>query len=1303
MDNMEFGENLEAQTALESEWGYDSDTPMETVDNHTISYEDRAIYMRLNGRENGFERRRYQLEKSEKLLKKKLSSLSRMSDDSFLEHLYEGVLPEGLKTKVLIRNLSMDGTQGENGILALRPERYQGDFLSEWIPDKKSIMFRGHLNGIAFVIDSIYDTPNEAPMDYEIKCEVTRWNDAYKVRQPFLRELISRSQSLVEHTREKLDDWEAYLQWDKGLLEAHVFGCRYTDLYIDQESGNLMIELRYPNYDLYKKTGSKLRRDVALFDLSYSQDAWEFRLADLNSRKRFRQQEIGAFVRIEDEYPLDIEDAEGQYVVKVSYELMQDDQQEYDDIDWQHNIDAPLDFNELNQRIRGSYQTDGFLAESAIGSLALNRRLKTAIEHLKQDIECYSPNLALWLFDIRQARLPEAEESLDISTWLNPDIANNENQKNAVCKILKSPDVCLIQGPPGTGKTTVIAEAIYQFTSRGNRVLIASQSNDAVDNALERLKNSPVIRAIRLGRSKRKKAQDETQDKFSEKTALKNFYRSLADNIDKRWIDAWNHGSEYLSGCVDDADTLNRLDKEILSLQEEQEKALAAATTSQATAALLRDEIQDALVHNEVHARKQGQLRLLQKMAAGQDIGEENLTIDTAEKLGELLNGLIDSAKHEGIKLLIGSINTKLFTSTMAIRGLFLRLFVNVGILEKLSGRLMEFSHGELDDVKSQIAGLNDRLDETEDDEESCQLHRKIKALKKKCSEINPASGNFELSSEEKNCVQTDFLDSYVRNGNFRNAGEKIANIIRQYHEAMRMAVIRYNEELENEKLIDVSELEARKEAIDAQMESVQVNVEQSKDKIESSLSLVDEMREKYLPESGSVTIPELLKVIEDRQSEIQQKLEQSEAIRDSWGDTLQGFRNRLMDKSLFAVDQQYYQTTYVNACNVVGVSCTANMRDLNDRNYEDFDVVIIDEVSKATPPELLIPLMKARKAVLVGDHRQLPPMFQEHEKSYSEMVEEQADRGGQTNGILTMDHFKRFKKMVTASLFKEYFEQADDKIKHSLLVQYRMHSDIMAVINRFYENKLTAGLSLEQETIRKNHGLTIPGVNRTRFIRPECHAYWIDSSTLPNGRELYENFQNGSTSAANILEKYIIIELLRRMAEEYTRMGYGRKKKKTVGIISFYMRQIREIKVMYQQARKNNPAFNALDVAVNTVDRFQGQEKNIIICSLVRNNKQAKASGHVVAFERINVAFSRAQEMLVIVGAKHLYQNSMVKLPYMDRLGEARVPVYKNIMEELNRKAAFASSNKIITAEVEKKILSIVNGMEKKRGIRKN
>ncbi len=63
--------------------------------------------------------------------------------------------------------------------------------------------------------------------------------------------------------------------------------------------------------------------------------------------------------------------------------------------------------------------------------------------------------------------------------------------------------------------------------------------------------------------------------------------------------------------------------------------------------------------------------------------------------------------------------------------------------------------------------------------------------------------------------------------------------------------------------------------------------------------------------------------------------------------------------------------------CNLVAISCNEREQTLTEAGLDGFDVVIIDEVSKATPLELLLPLMRARKAILVGDHRQLPPLFQ--------------------------------------------------------------------------------------------------------------------------------------------------------------------------------------------------------------------------------------------------------------------------------------------------------------------------------------
>ena len=199
--------------------------------------------------------------------------------------------------------------------------------------------------------------------------------------------------------------------------------------------------------------------------------------------------------------------------------------------------------------------------------------------------ECYSPNLAMWLFNVSRARLPEENKDIIIDKWLNKNIENNENQKKAVYKMLQAPDLCLIQGPPGTGKTTVIAEAIYQFVRTGNRVLVASQSNDAVDNALERLADTPEIRAIRVGqKAKKKKLNALNTRKFSEDEALKYYYNALSTKVSSSWLDLWtnidNLNLQYDKDIRDakmfrhDISELNTIYSETINLENKQRRLL---------------------------------------------------------------------------------------------------------------------------------------------------------------------------------------------------------------------------------------------------------------------------------------------------------------------------------------------------------------------------------------------------------------------------------------------------------------------------------------------------------------------------------------------------------------------------------------------------------------------------------------------------------------------------------------------------------------------------------------------------------
>ena len=1008
-------------------------------------------------------------------------------------------------------------------------------------------------------------------------------------------------------TQERLANWEQYLRWNKRLLKSRMFGCRYVDLKVDPNKGRLVITLVYPDKEQFKKKRSKLSGDMRIYDLSCSQDEWVFKLNNFfdnfNTRRKIKEKKLGAFAGIGEGSLQQFEDGIERYTVEVLYELTEEYQKEYDNIDWDKDPMSISDFRELEEQIKARYKTDGFLAESAVGSFVLNERLEEAVKNLKYDTNCCSPYLSSWLFDIKQARLPDENSGVEIRNWLNPNIEKNKNQKQAVIKMLKAPDVCLVQGPPGTGKTTVIAEAIYQFAARGNRILISSQSNDAVDNALSRLKNSPDIRAIRLERSK-KDNNDDTENKFSEDAALEFFYQSLFERIDKEWgVEADKKRKACISDCDKDSERIEEIES---NRRQEKEKSLNGVS---------KDELTKQIEHlNKL-------IDYQESYSSSITPAIKSLNVSTVEMLCKELPQLIDEAADKGIVM---------FPPNLSLDG---------------TNNNTKFST-----LRSKIITLHSILKKMDNGEALINL--------KKQSECG--------------CFNEKCLDFEVLNGNLHNTNEsreRIKKVLNKYDATIRAII----EKMSKNKSTTNDYLSLYRQEMGGIANRYEIN--------------------------GTRTYSTLKEAIYNEKCKREKEVNKY----DFWKNTINGFCKRLTDKKLFKVDQEYYQDKYINSCNVVGATCTASMKDKNRKQYKDFDVVIIDEVSKATPPELLIPLMKAKKAILVGDHRQLPPIFKEHEKSYTEMIEaiktknnddsdEELLEDGNDDDLLTVENFSKFKDMVTASLFKEYFEQADDSIKCSLLTQYRMHSDIMNIINRFYENKLQAGLSPEKENAVKNHGLTIRGVNKMKFIHPDCHAYWIDSSALPSGAEFYENFQNGSTSAANILEQYIIIELLKKMAEEYTRKGYGKEKKKTVGIISFYMQQIRDIKKMYQKELKSNPNLKALDVVVNTVDQFQGQEKNIIICSLVRNNKQGRASGHVVAFERMNVAFSRAQELLVIVGAKHLYEDSIVTLPYMDQEGERKIPAYKDIMDELSRKAAFATSSKIITEDVEKRILSTAN-----------
>ena len=1307
----------------------------DAIDNSDMHFHNENICIRLNDNEERNER----LKRSEIALVKRFPKLKELPSDSRMQLILEGMFPEGFKKQMYIRNLTFTNESGHDiKLLGIRPERTPEDFMENYLPDGVSLLFKGRIASKEFIVESVFEIMDTELLDFEVDVTATPYRTPERIHANFLYEILDDADSLTEYTGEKLEEWKEYLAWKRELASRQIYGCKYFKVGFDEEKKKLIFWLVFKNQDEFKSFKKYLNRDIQVFDNNYSKNKWYFDfIGDTNNRKkRVNSIDLGRYRGIVNEYYLkdNTECFEDEYEDNYDIteeELMNGDYEEEDNDD-ENNLERNIynlfenpyivqvaydlnshDLDEINQRslkdeeivdyvynnVLGNYYKDGFLALSAIGDFVLIRRFQQAIEQLEKD-ECYSPNLAMWLFDVRNARTPEEDNDESIDKWLNPRIEKNENQKEAVYKMLAAPDLCLIQGPPGTGKTTVIAEAIYQFVRRGNRVLIASQSNDAVDNALERLIDSPEIRAIRLGQKgrRKRKSEDLNSGKFVEDEALKYYYRALSAQVSKNWLNLWDSlesdGIQYDTDIRDaslfnvDIANLNDILSNLNQQQDEEKKKFE----------LLTKELENANNRNTIIEEDKHQYALAEECLKGKSDSQFYLSDYVLKIFEENLNELIDDTIKKGVFLTPGKLDLDL----MGLRKEQVCIYMiskNLKTIKRLCEKIKN-AKGNKSDNNGEIMILNSQLTEVkqklldsiqnDDTDAIAKYTKEMKTLQKKIDELKFSSSIISISNMERTILQTEII-SGIESGDIDKWLKIFEELIKKWEQTLDITLNTTKKTIDSLDKIDVSDTIKKREISQSSIVKIKNDIEKTISQIRSKKDTLLELREKYQIEATSAN--DIIEHIESQKKKNMELLREQSIIRNDWEKTIRSFKEHLDDVNSFKDDQEHYQQIYINACNVVGISCTDNMRNLSDNGYNDFDVVIIDEVSKATPPELLIPLMKARKAILVGDHRQLPPMFKEHEESYKELTENQDSIPEEIRDLLTQENFRRFKKMVTSSLFKDYFEQADESIKHSLLVQYRMHSDIMDIINRFYEQRLLCGNSKEVEIMEKNHNLTIKGIDETTFVIPERHAYWIDSSYTPSNIPIYEVRPNNSTSNYNILEKYIVIELLKKIADAYKKQGYNKNKQKTVGVISFYQMQVNEIRETFRNAKKTYD-FSAINVDINTVDRFQGKEKNIIITSLVRNNEKGRASKHVVAFERINVALSRAQELLFIVGAKHMYENQSVQLPNMDMPGFKTALVYKNIMEALYRKGAFKDCNKIISPEIEKKIIDEYKNM---------
>lgn len=1133
-------------------------------------------------------------------------------------------------------------------------------------------------------------------------------------------QLLADLPPITQQTEKQLTEWTEFLRWKESLIRSKARGLRYVSR--EWRDEQLVFSLIAQNAQALQKDRKALGRDdLVAFQVGQSKEPWVFGLPEREERRLARLGQAGKLLETASlpqnrKFPKEENLPECPWPAPVFAEMTVSlTEGDANDL---ANAEEP---DALRERILSRIPESGFLSISTAGDMSLIKRHQQALRQL-QEQGGYAPYLTDYLFEAAQVSVPPRLEA--VTKWTNDKL--NPAQKEAVVKILSAPDLCLVQGPPGTGKTTVIAEAIVQLVRRGQRVLLASQAHTAVDNALDRLGYDGSLRVVRLARNERKVTEDGAA--FAGQASLQRYYKALAGQPEDR-LAVWRRGEKdlrLLQVWYDRAAFVLHDEKELSTRgrQLEADLVLARSQTRQAQQAYddactvldegkaKRQRLQSvqALLHSEAETLY-GDLRDVELPARNLVQG-----LASCVEAGLLVQFSMDDwLAHAGSR---GEMLAHMLTAW--------RRFTNVR--EAIAAdirRLREAAGGPLLDARTRlrIESLRDEVASLMDQMvHDGALFASWQAKKKELKELEKAGLGLERSRYEGLFRQASEWCAPIENP-IRLADEIAASltVLERAQPGIEQAVEVLNQSLQAQlsEPAPVIPSDSLLRSAQNQERSAQNNLDdwdeqrrQHEQKVKALLQDEAITQDSRLPLEPAATLSQRIDTVAQVIQALEQRLASQQQERLTWGPLLEDWMRDLSRNNAATEDWQHLDADFLSSCNVVAITCNENERTLDEAGQTSFDVAIIDEVSKATPLELLMPLMRARRAVLVGDHRQLPPLFQEGDeaRSFIDEVQENEAANAEENSagqlseaptLLTRDNIRRFEKMVTASLFKSHFEMADDAIRARLSVQFRMHPQIMAMVNHFYEGQLECGLLRPDDDpdpkLRRVHGLTLKSVDGgSPLLTPEDHALWVDTTYNLNNQIHREDMDGNQPRRTNRLEAELIAETLEQIERQSAAQGYSKSNKCKVGVVSFYANQCREIHAAIRRRRpkESNGRFDCLDVEVKTVIRYQGMEKSIVLVSMVRHDgydplrsgnqpRRRSSKANVARFEFINVAFSRAQALLIVFGAKSMYASYEVDLPRMDSAGSVKRAVYKDILDQLERDARLVQARQLMSSDM--------------------
>lgn len=318
-------------------------------------------------------------------------------------------------------------------------------------------------------------------------------------------------------------------------------------------------------------------------------------------------------------------------------------------------------------------------------------------------------------------------------------------------------------------------------------------------------------------------------------------------------------------------------------------------------------------------------------------------------------------------------------------------------------------------------------------------------------------------------------------------------------------------------------------------------------------------------------------------------------------GDNVHQKIARLRDRAAeieMAINAQLFDEARVVACTLVGSANKLLVR-------HKFSTLFIDEAAQALEPACWIAIRRASRVILAGDHQQLPP---------------------------TIKCYEAMKQGLDKTLMEHIVENQPDAVT-LLKVQYRMNDDIMKFSSDwFYHGEVQSDASVKHRSV----------------LDYEHPIQWIDGNEMLQqvneelkeeeklNIDFTEQFIGENHGRINKAEAELVLSTLNNYINKIGRERFLAERL-DVGIISPYKVQTQYLRQQIRKREEFRP-FRQV-ISVNTVDGFQGQERDIIIISLVRSNENGQI-GFLSDLRRMNVAMTRARMKLIIFGDKATLQH---------------------------------------------------------------